>query len=645
MTNLEHAEEELNRYIEQTIRIRELASPQISSFEDEEDYRKRLPDHFARIRRYAEENNRILNRYLAPVLRGDDKLGQELVNLLSAFSRKLHNTYTISYTDAMLMYRQAKRFLREADETDDTVLRIRALDFLISSCYHLSYMRMAFPATVRFREEGWQAVEAMLAYLEKDRFSHLHQAAKINAMKNTGYYLRLFQGAIFDDTGVDPARKSFILQSMIAMRHRLHDPFYLSQMPETFPAELHRISILDYIVSLTDDNNEAGYDREELEQIYAYTLELEKACHDSDISNAFMEALLQELPLFLCRNAYLAGKTDESTYKRALRDVFDSFEDYDVSEEMPTVVINTAREYLLFMEGRPVDAVDAAFLTRVYSRFAGYIHSAPKENLFGFLLADAATILALFIDVPGGIGFEELCLNTIAALHPPTYIHTLSVAAFSRCLTHHLIQRMPALFLGVCGCAREAQVTERAEEIEDFVYHAALCHDFGKLLVAETIMNYGRDLLEEEKDMIFFHPVAGARLLRKHEDTAPYADVALGHHKWFNNRGGYPEAFDIDSAPLKNVIAIVACADCLDAATDAVGRSYKEGKSLDRFLEELREESGSRHAPWLYPLLQDAHVRAEIEHLLTEGRDENYYKTYHILKGDQQKTREPRAMR
>ncbi|MBR5969779.1 MAG: hypothetical protein IK016_05455 [Lachnospiraceae bacterium] len=633
-TNQEHSLSELDRYIEQTKRVRELSSPQASDLADEDDYRKCLLDNFTGIRSYYAENNRILRQHCIPHILSDKRLDDDAVELMSVFSRNLHDGRDITYTDAVLLYRQAKRLLREAEETDDNVLRMRALSFIIASTYHLSYMRFSSASAIRYREEGWSAVETMLGFFEKDRFVKLHAPAKYHLMENAAYYLRLFHGVIFDDNTEDPGRKSFVLNALIGMLQRMEDPFYLEQIPKTYQLAVERLACLEYIASLTDDNNAAGFDREELELIHAYTGELEQVWHAGgyDMSRVYTESLDAELPLYRCRNAYLAGKTDESTYKQAMREILAAYEDFDFSKNVPTVIMNTVREYLLLLAGKPVDAGDAAFLARVYSRFTDYMHRASKDNLFGYVIADASTILALFIEVPGGIGFEDLCLNTLAAIHPPTFIHTLSVASFSRCLTRALIEKEPSLFLGLLGCGEEAEVRERAAKIEDFVYHAALCHDFGKLMVAETIMNYGRDLMDEEMEMICFHPVAGARLLEKQAATAAYADVALGHHKWYDNSGGYPDTFDINASPLKNVISIVTCADCMDAATDEVGRSYKDGKSLDHFLEELREGSGKRYAPWLYPLFEDPAFRSQIENLLTEGRDENYRKTYRILR-------------
>ena len=76
---------------------------------------------------------------------------------------------------------------------------------------------------------------------------------------------------------------------------------------------------------------------------------------------------------------------------------------------------------------------------------------------------------------------------------------------------------------------------------------------------------------------------------------------------------------------------IVACADCLDAATDSIGRSYKQGKTLDDFIEELKEGCGTRYAPFLLELFEDESVYNELNSILNSGRDEKYRHTYTIL--------------
>lgn len=124
-------------------------------------------------------------------------------------------------------------------------------------------------------------------------------------------------------------------------------------------------------------------------------------------------------------------------------------------------------------------------------------------------------------------------------------------------------------------------------------------------------------------------------MLGKYESTKKYVDVALGHHKWYDDSRGYPEEFVTHKSPVKGVIDLVQCADGLDAASDSVGRSYNRGKTYDEYIEEVREGSGSRYAPWLYELLSRPEVKKDIESILSEGREKHYRYTYRLLKSVQ----------
>nr|MCR5282282.1 hypothetical protein [Lachnospiraceae bacterium] len=125
----------------------------------------------------------------------------------------------------------------------------------------------------------------------------------------------------------------------------------------------------------------------------------------------------------------------------------------------------------------------------------------------------------------------------------------------------------------------------------------------------------------------------------RHESTKDYVDVALGHHKFYDDSRGYPEEFKTKDSPLKPIIDLVMCADSLDAATDSVGRSYSRGKTLTEFVQELKAGSGTRYAPWLSELFDQDAVREDLRYLLTEGREITYHDTYMLLKGVKEKGR------
>jgi HD-GYP domain-containing protein (c-di-GMP phosphodiesterase class II) len=237
-----------------------------------------------------------------------------------------------------------------------------------------------------------------------------------------------------------------------------------------------------------------------------------------------------------------------------------------------------------------------------------------------------------YIDVPSGVSFEDFILQCIAAIHPPTYIHSCMVGQISERIAYHILRIKPEIFVGMPGCEDLEAVKRNSAKLLDYVYHAALCHDFGKICIIDTIFVYGRKLLDFEFDIIKSHPQVGADLLRHHISTRDYADVALGHHRWYNDSKGYPFDFNTSESPYKAVIDIVQCADCMDAATDSVGRSYNKGKTLDDFMVELKEDSGTRYAPWLYDLFLHQEVFEDVEFLLDEGRQRNYKDTFNLLK-------------
>ena len=78
-------------------------------------------------------------------------------------------------------------------------------------------------------------------------------------------------------------------------------------------------------------------------------------------------------------------------------------------------------------------------------------------------------------------------------------------------------------------------------------------------------------------------------------------------------------------------VDLIACADCLDASTDSVGRSYKQGKTIEAFIGELKSGSGTQYAPYLCDLFDDPALCEELNDILQSGRHNKYHQTYRVL--------------
>ena len=216
-----------------------------------------------------------------------------------------------------------------------------------------------------------------------------------------------------------------------------------------------------------------------------------------------------------------------------------------------------------------------------------------------------------------------------------TYAHSLHVAMIAQKLMEGILAYQPELVKDVLGERRNGKVFLDTKKCMDFIFEAAMYHDIGKNAIISVVNNDFRPLTDEEFAIIKKHPALGAELLK----IAPslyekFRDTTLGHHKWYNGKGGYPKDFDNTKSPKRILIDIITLSDCMQAATERIGRNYKSGKNFDRVMEEFRRDAGTRYNPDLVNFI-DAHqdVARHWAALINEGGVDTYYSTYSKFRG------------
>ena len=614
---------ELNRYVELTGWIRELASPKLHEAENAGEYRSKLARNFSRISELSRINAEIPKKHVYPALYEDRSLGDEEAALLHEFYDALGNAFRLEYLDVPMLYKIAKRLLKDAEEKGDEANIIRSLDELMTVCYSLTEMTdRLYPVNdsfFRYREEGLRAAYRLLEYLDKERFAALpDDESRRIVLVMSRYAIAIFQ----HPTGrID---NSFVKEGFALLKRALsleNDPFYRKQMPN-YDWKYHHFRTLEYFSNLTERNNELGLSREQLASVYQYTEEL---FHLYLSDPAYYEHFTAEPLLHLnhYRNAFLVGKMSLEDYRSALLSLMERVPDDDFSFVGNMMHLLTPVEFLLTIDQNKLTPKLEQAVTNIYRHLISYVHRMPKSGTFTYVIGDLTYMLLHFIEVPGGIDFETMCLELMASFHPPTYAHSLSVADLSLCIATHLYRREPERFKNVPGYPDLGKMRQ-------VIWHAAVCHDIGKLFIVDTIITYSRNLFKEEYDWIKAHPVIGASLLEQHEETRAYANAARLHHRYYDESGGYPE-LPLRSVFDRVIVEIVTCADCMDASTDDVGRSYKTRTTLDEFLNELRQDGGKRYAPYFAELLQDKEVYEDLKDILEVGREHNFHRTYRML--------------
>ncbi len=212
--------------------------------------------------------------------------------------------------------------------------------------------------------------------------------------------------------------------------------------------------------------------------------------------------------------------------------------------------------------------------------------------------------------------------------HTSTFVHSIMVAYLTREIFDEAVRTNPDILGGVFGAESAENIISNRQAYANRAYRCGLYHDVGKSNVLSYITTYGRKLLDEEFEVIKYHPVMGYSLLKNYDDLEIESEVALKHHLWYNGRGGYPVKHGKTNESARAIIDIVTIADSLDAATDNIGRSYAQTKTFEALVEELRQGSGTRYSPDIVRLFDNADFCMRLKDNMSERRKNVYCHAY-----------------
>lgn len=630
---VKNVNEHFDEYTRRMKKIQLLSSPQLNEINTADAYSAVLLENFRSIGELARENRLVMDDVINPILMSSELLSEELIDQIRDMNASLMDAMTHENIDLPVMAMLSERLMLDAEKKEDTAYLIRQLDEEMIACVALVVQTRRIISgpeiTETIRKRGVRALETLLTFLDKDRFLSLDMESRELVMINSRYG----DGLFISMTPLSPEERSYrfrLLERSLALSE---DPFYREALPD-YDWNYHRYRIYQYFSSYDEFDNAAANDAEQLKQIAYYGQKLDEMWLSDQAYYGEIDDY-SYIHSHAMRNLLHAGQISREEYCETLYSLYQKRDPnrYDVDAIIGNIEIPS--EILAALQPGELTAEQQFFVDDIYRTVISYVFRMPKLGIFYELMDYYAPLLFHFVEIPGGVTFEQMGLQSFAAFHPPTYIHSIMVARITRCLTKHLLQKKPELFTGICGCPSVDEVPAYSARIIAYAYHAALCHDFGKLIIIDTVFVYGRKILDFEFDIIKQHPSLGAMLLERHESTKAFVDVARGHHVWYDGKKGYPGDFDTSGSPVKTIIDLVACADCMDAATDAVGRSYNTGKTLEQYIEEVKEAAGTRYAPYLPELLSDPSVHRDMEFLLTTGRQEVYRNTYLLLRGVQ----------
>lgn len=624
-------------YVDRMKKVRSLSTPSLESISTASDYSRILLENFKLIGQLAKENRETVEKELLPLLQSERCLSEEEKEELEELNNNLFDVHNLEEIDQhiadMINERHFQEELSDAEAENYDEKMIEGLGKTLQIKYFLMSItgERNLEAAEKYRAEGLESLKKLMTYLEKERFEKLPAEVQTEVFGNCLSGVLLYEMNRLSPN-LEQGKKSLEhLKRMLSMMKgpllKNMDEEYLinaeymiyyymatlAEVPE-LPVEMAK-EIFKYcprMLELWDEHSEVfekRYTSHSETSIKAQLLQVAMFAEDSSMWERY-EELYQA---YAARNTADFGNVG-------------MFMNVDLPEILYRALCWKKKQ------GKTLTEQDVTRMGEFVKNMLAYLHHMPKNGGLLNGVLEFARLLNEYQEFPGYLSYEELCVQMLAAVHPPTFIHSNMVAKLTFCLTRHLLQRKPELFVNFPGTGSRETVLAKQDEILSYAYHAALCHDIGKTTIIDTIGMYGRFLLDSEYFDLKQHPDNGAAMAKMHGSTKEYVDVIRGHHLWYDGSKGYPMEFDAAKSPYKVIIDLVTAADCLDAATDSVGRSYNKGKTLADFGKELAEGAGTRYAPYLPELFADPDVHQDLEYLLSERRSRLYQDTFHLLR-------------
>lgn len=220
-------------------------------------------------------------------------------------------------------------------------------------------------------------------------------------------------------------------------------------------------------------------------------------------------------------------------------------------------------------------------------------------------------------------------LNTLnVASQATTFARSQVSPEIAGDIMKNILKYKPELLVGQLGCNTIDEVRKKSKDFVQFIKEATLYHDIGMNSIASVTKSGFRPMFKEEREIFERHPEYGLQYLKLTPGLQKFKDITLGHHKWYNGKGGFPESYDNTKSPERILRDIVSSSDAVLQLTKVMS-AQPTGDIGEQVLQKIKEGSGTRYNPELVEiLLSQSDLSQKIRDFAAKGWAEEYYEVF-----------------
>ena len=309
--------------------------------------------------------------------------------------------------------------------------------------------------------------------------------------------------------------------------------------------------------------------------------------------------------------------TAEQTVHRLEKLIADTPEDaFDMSGLYGQIQLPLYYSHMLRNHPRLADdPLRLRFMVQASEKMLRALTSCPPEQFDAYFFFLIREVVKEYVEFPGCVTYQDLTRRLLQRFAVPLYIRSRKASRMMRLLSQELLSHFPDAFDGLPFLREIQDPALREASLLDYAESCGLYYDFGLLKINLTRTLQARSLFEDELPIYHLHCLSGWEDLRSRPSTERYADVALGHHAWYNGADGYPQAYQRAQSPYRQMTDVAALISFLLETPDA---------PMASLVRQVSALEGTRFSPRVTAVFSAPDVAAKLDALLKEDERADY---------------------
>ena len=548
-----------------------------------------------------EENDTILKEELFPIL--DDIYGaseeeladlEEFADALMDWKTNLDNgVYVIIHEALLRMYRVARNPSRIIKELYKLGMGYYYQDLAYRGCRHPKAHQLSFENEMLFTEAA----------------SYFRYFPTIENDETRAYIIRSMANISISS---NDRRKR--LSSSIRVLNIVTDPYYRNMAP-SLPWKRYERATYQQISATRSTLSKGDFTNEELSLIMEACSIIFEPEKDNDNPNIRWLWPYYEMEL----NLGLADlKTTLSRMEKLIMNM--NFDQYDESGlyanvQLPIYYGRLLKENPQLLEKERY----TAFLKEAYDKMMKTLMTMPSENMDEYFSYIFSLLANSYFETQGVTSYFEIMKKLISRFTGEYYIKARRTGEILTLLCQNILKNDPSFF-DELPILKDKKDKEKA--IETFASDCGLFYDFGLIPMNLEKNLLTRRLFEREDEIYTLHTDIGYHCLKERESTKRFADIALGHHRDYDENGGYPEEYVRIESPYRRMCDLIAIVSYLIEHFE---------KDIDAVCDDILNKSRTSFSPIIASYLEDKQLRKQLYEILTGERKQYYKELYEQL--------------